>query len=146
MLSKYYRLRGRWVADQTLTYDNGARIAIQFVKWKLLSGVLTFSAQVTEDLGFGAGETIATAGEVEQATPTDNTSDLYWGVKGTIKVIANANSTDGTFYLYLEESDDNILWPSDMADFDCDRDLRLLVALAFSTDAEDESRAVNFEF
>lgn len=146
MLGKYYRLRGRWVADQTLTYDNGARIAIQFVKWKLLSGVLTFSAQVTEDLGFGSGETIATTGEVEQATPTDNTTDLYWGVKGTLKVIADANSTDGTFYLYLEESDDNSLWPSDMADFDCDRDLRLLCAMAFSTDAEDETRAVNFEF
>lgn len=146
MLSKYYRLRGRWVADQTLTYDSGARIAIQFVRWKLLSGVLTFSAQVTEDLGFGAGETIATAGEVEQATPTDNTTDLYWGVKGTLKVTADANSTDGTFYLYLEESDDNTLWPSDMADFDCDRDLRLLAAMAMSTDAEDESRAVNFEF
>ena len=146
MLGKYYRLRGRWVADQTLTYDSAARIAIQFVKWKLLNGVLTFSAQVTEDLGFSAGETIATTGEVEQATPTDNTTDLYWGVKGTLKVIADADSTDGTFYLYIEESDDNTLWPSDMTDFDCDRDLRLLCALTLSTDAVDESRAVNFEF
>jgi hypothetical protein len=146
MLGKYYRLRGRWVADQTLTYDNAARIAIQFVKWKLTNGVLEWSAQVTEDLGFSAGETIATTGEVEQATPTDNTTDKYWGIKGTLKVIADANSTDGTFYLYIEESDDNTLWPSDMADFDCDADLRLLCALTLSTDAEDESRAINFEF
>jgi hypothetical protein len=145
MLAKYYRLRGRWVADQTLTYNNGARIAIQHVAWKMVSGVLTFSAQVTDDLGFGSGETIATGGEVE-GTVRDNTTDLYWGVKGTLKVIADANSTDGTFYLHLEESDDNTLWPSDMADFDCDRDLRLLCAMAMSTDAEDESRAVNFEF
>jgi hypothetical protein len=146
MLGKYYRLRGRWVADQTLTYDSGARIAIQFVKWKLTNGVLEWSAQVTEDLGFSAGETIATTGEVEQATPTDNTTDKYLGVKGTLKVIADATSTDGTFYLYLEESDDNTLWPSDMADFDCDADLRLLVSMPLSTDAVDESRAVNFEF
>lgn len=145
MLAKYYRLRGRWVADQTLTYDTGARISIQHVAWKLLSGVLSYSSQVTDDLGFSAGETIATTGEVE-GTVRDNTTDLYWGVKGTLKVIADANSTDGTFYLHLEESDDNTLWPSDMADFDCDRDLRLLCALAMSTDAEDESRAVNFEF
>jgi hypothetical protein len=146
MLGKYYRLRGRWVADQTLTYDSGARIAIQFVKWKLTSGVLEWSAQVTEDLGFSAGETIATTGEVEQATPTDNTTDKYWGVKGTLKVIADATSTDGTFFLYIEESDDNTLWPSDMADFDCDTDLRLLCSLTLSTDAVDESRAINFEF
>ena len=145
MLGKYYRFRGRWVGDQTLTYDNGARIAIRHYAWKLLSGVLTYAATVTEDLGFGAGETIATAGEVE-GTARDNTSDLYWGVKGLLEVTADANSTDGTFYLYLEESDDNSTWPSDQADFDCDRDLRLLAALALSTDAEDEDRAVNFEF
>lgn len=146
MLAKYYRLRLRWVADQTLTYNNGARIAIQYNKWKLVNGELVYSDQVTEDLGFSAGETIATAGQVEQATPTDNSTDKYWGVKGTLKMTADANSTDGTAYLYLEESDDNTIWPSDMADFDCDRDLRLLAAMAFSTDAEDETRAVNFEF
>ena len=128
-----------------MTYDSGARIAIQFVKWKLSSGVLSYSAQVTEDLGFGAGETIADEGEVEGSV-IDNTSDLYWGVKGTFKMTADANGTDGTAYLYLEESDDNTVWPSDMADFDCARDLFCVATLAFSTDAEDETRAVNFEF
>ena len=145
MLSKYYRLRIKWIADQTLTYDNGARINIQFVKWKLLSCVLTYSAQATEDLGFSAGETIATTVEVEGAV-VDNTTDLYWGVKGTFKMTADANSTDGTAYLYLEESDDNSIWPSDMADFDCARDLFCVATLTFSTDAEDETRATNFEF
>jgi hypothetical protein len=33
-----------------------------------------------------------------------------------------------------------------MADFDCDIDLRCIATLVFSTDAEDETRAVNFEF
>jgi hypothetical protein len=101
---------------------------------------------VTEDLGFGAGETIVTTGQVEQATPTDNTTDKYWGVQGTFKATADANSTDGTAYLYVECSDDNSIWPSDMADFDCDIDLRCIATLVFSTDAEDETRAVNFEF
>jgi hypothetical protein len=146
MLAKYYRLRMRWVGDQTLTYDSGARINIQFVKWKAPAGVLEWSAQVTEDLGFSAGETIVTTGQVEQATPTDNTTDKYWGVQGTFKMTADANSTDGVAYLYVEYSDDNSLWPSDMADFDCDIDLRCIATLVFSTDAEDETRAVNFEF
>jgi len=146
MLAKYYRLRMQWVADQTLTYDNAARIAIRMLPWKLVAGVLTYGTVVTEDLGFGTGETIVTTGEVEQATPTDNTTDLYWGVKGTFKLTADVTSTDGTAYLFLEESDDNSTWPSDMADFDCDEDLRLIAALTMSTDAEDETRAVNFEF
>jgi hypothetical protein len=145
MLPRYYRFRGRWVGDQTLTYDNAARILIQFVGWKLNSGALVYSAQKTDDLGFSASETIATGGEVE-GTVVDNTTDLYLGVKGTLKVTADANSTDGTFYLYIEESDDNSLWPSDMADFSCDDDLRCVAALKLSTDAEDETRAVNFEF
>lgn len=145
MLAKYYRLRMRWVADQTLTYDNGARIAIRICPWKLLAGVLTYGTTVTEDLGFSAGETIVTTGQVE-GTVQDNTTNLYWGVKGTFEMTANANSTDGTAYLYVEYSDDNSIWPSDMADFDCDIDLRCIATLVFSTDAEDETRAVNFEF
>ena len=146
MLAKYYRLRMKWVADQTLTYDAGARIAIRMLPWKLVAGVLTYGTVVTEDLGFGAGETIVTTGEVEQATPTDNTTDLYWGVKGYFEMTADADSTDGTAFLYLEESDDNTNWPSDQADFDCDEDLRLIATLIFSTDTTDEDRGTNFEF
>ena len=146
MLAKYYRLRLQWVADQTLSYDAGARIAIRLMPWKLLAGVLTYGTVITEDLGFGAGETIVTTGEVEQATPTDNTSNLYWGIKGYFELTADVSSTDGTAYLFLEESDDNTNWPSDQADFDCDIDLRLIATLALSTDAADESRGTNFEF
>jgi len=146
MLAKYYRLRMLWVADQTLTYDAGARIAIRMLPWKLVAGVLTYGTVVTEDLGFGAGETIVTTGVVEQATPTDNTSNLYWGVKGTFQITANVTSTDGSAYLFLEESDDNTTWPSDMTDFNISQDLRCIAVMQFSTDAEDETRAVNFEF
>lgn len=145
MLAKYYRLRMKWVADQTLTYDTAARIAIRLSPWKLTSGALVYGTTITEDLGFGAGETIVTTGEVEGSV-IDNTSNLYLGVKGYFEMTADANSTDGTAYLYIEESDDNTNWPSDQADFDCAIDLRLVATLTFSTDAEDETRGTNFEF
>ena len=145
MLAKYYRLRMQWVADQTLTFNDGAAIAIRMLPWKLTAGALVYGTVITDDLGFGAGETIVTTGEVE-GTVVDNTSNLYLGVKGTFKLTADVSSTDGMAYLFLEESDDNSTWPSDMADFDCAIDLRLIAALTMSTDAVDETRAVNFEF
>ena len=145
MLAKYWRLRLLWLADQTLTYNNAARIAIRSLPWKLVSGALSYGTVITEDLGFGAGETIVTTGEVE-GTVVDNTSNLYWGIKGYFEMTADATSTDGTAYLFLEESDDDVNWPSDQADFDCAMDLRLIATLTFSTDAEDESRGTNFEF
>ena len=142
MLAKYSRLRMYWVADQTLTYANGARIAIRSLPWKLLSGVLTYGTVITDDLGFTTG-TIVTTGQVE-GTVIDNTVNLNWGIKGIFSMTADANSTDGSAYLYLEESDDNTNWPSDCEDFDI-LDLRPIAKLDFSTDAEDERRAVNFE-
>jgi len=144
MLAKYWRLRLKWDADQTLTYDSGARIAIRLSPWKIASGALSFGATITEDMGFGAAETIADEGQVE-GTVQDNTVNLYWGVKGYFEMTADVTSTDGWAYLYLEESDDNTNWPSDQADFDI-TDLRLVAVLAFSTDAANEDRAVNFEF
>lgn len=143
MLAKYWRLRMRWDADQTLTYDNGARVAIRLSPWKLSSGAVSYGTTITEDLGFSAGETIADEGEVEGSV-NDNTSNLYWGIKGYFEMTADANSTDGNAYLHIEESDDNTNWPSDLADFSIN-DLRLVAVLPFSTDAEDEKRAVNFE-
>lgn len=145
MLPKYYRFRIRWDADQTLTYDNAARVSITFIKWKLSSGDLVYSAEGSDDFGFGAGDSIADEGQEESAV-IDNSSDLYWGINGTLRVVADQNSTDGTMYLYLESSTDNSVWPSDQADFDITTDLILLAALSLSTDAEDEGRAKNFSF
>jgi len=145
MLAKYWRLRLLWSADQTLTYNNGARIAIRCSPWELVSGTLAYGTVITEDLGFGAGETIADDGEVEGSV-VDNTSNLYFGIKGYFEMTADADSTDGTAYLFVEESDDNVNWPSDQADFDIDEDLRLIATLTLSTDAVDESRGTNFEF
>ena len=145
MLAKYWRLRGKWDADQTLTYDNGARIDISMIPWKLVSGALSYGSEISDDLGFGSGDTIADGGE-DEGSVNDNSSNLYWGIQGTLDMIADQNSTDGTYYLYLEESPDNSVWPSDQEDFDCEKDLRLVSTLEFSTDAEDEGRATNFRF
>ena len=145
MLTKYYRFRIKWVADQTLTYNNGARVSLRFLPWKMSSGDLVYGTVITDDFGFVAGETIAT-GEEEEATVVINTVNLYWGGNGTIEVTADANSTGGTMYLYVEESDDNVVWPSDQADFDIDLDLILLCPLELSTDAVDEDRARNFQY
>jgi len=145
MLAKYWRLRMKWDADQTLTYDDGARIAIRCSPWKFSSGALSYGTTITEDLGFGGGETIVDEGEVE-GTAVDNTSNLYLGIKGYFELTADVSSTDGTAYLYLEESDDDTNWPSDQADFSISLDLRLIATLTLSTDAVDEDRATNFEF
>lgn len=136
----------KWDGDQTLTYDNGARVAIRMPPWKLVDGEVSYGTTITEDLGFGAGDTIADGGEAEGSV-NDNTSDLYWGItSGIFELTADANSTDGTAYLYIEESDDNSTWPSDQADFAI-TDLGPPVAiLPLSTDAEDEDRAVNFHY
>jgi len=149
MLAKYWRLRLKWDADQTLTYNDGARIAVRCSPWKVgADGALTYGATIVLDddnwATWGAGETIADEGEVESDV-TDNTSNLYYGVNGYLEMTADADSTDGNAYLYLEESDDNTNWPSDQADFAV-TDLILVCVLPFSTDAVDESRGKNFSF
>ena len=120
MLAKYWRLRMLWKADQTLTYNDGARIAIRLSPWRKVSGVHTYYTTITEDMGFGSGETIVDDGEVEGSV-NDNTSNVYDGIKGYIQIIADLSSTDGTAYLFIEEADESTgYWPSDQADFDID--------------------------
>lgn len=147
MLAKYYRIRIKWVADQTLTYNDGARVTVSLMPWKITTaGALEYDAENKENTTYlNAGETIAT-GEEEEGTVVDNSSDLYWGFKGYVEVTADVTSTDGTMYVYLEESPDNSVWPSDQADFDVDDDLIFLCALEMSTDAEDEDRTKNFSY
>jgi hypothetical protein len=144
MLAKYYRFRVLSALDETLTYNNDARVNLRFLPWKLNSGALVYGAAITDDFGFGAGDTIAAAGQ-EEGSVIDNTSNLYLGGKGFFKVIADVSGTDGIMYLYMEESDDNSNWPSDQADFDITTDMILVCALTMSTDAVDEGRAKNFE-
>lgn len=143
MIAKYWRLRILNSTDQTLTYDNAARVNVRCNPWKLSSGNLSYGTTITDNLGFDAAETIAADAESE-GDVQDNTSNLYWGINGFFEVIADVTSTDGTIYLYLEESDDNINWPSDAADFDIKKHMILIAALELSTDAVDEDASINF--
>ena len=142
MLAKYWRLRVLNDTDQTWTYANAARVNIRMSPWKLVSGTLTYGTTITDDMGFTSG-TIAADGESE-GDVQDNTSNVFWGINGFFEVIADVTSTDGTAYLYLEESDDNSNWPSDAADFDIEKHMTLVAALALSTDAVDEDVSTNF--
>lgn len=142
MLAKYWRLRVLNSTDQILTYVNGARVNIRISPWKLASGILTYGTTIVDDMGFTSG-TIAIDGESE-GDVQDNTSNKYWGINGFLEVIADLSSTDGTAYLYLEESDNNTDWPSDAADFDIEKHMTLVAVLALSTDAVDEDVSVNF--
>lgn len=144
MLAKYYRFRTLSDLDETLTYNSDARVVIRFLPWKLTSGALVYGTAITDDVGFGAADTIANGGE-DEGSVIDNTSNLYLGGKGYFEITADVSGTDGTMYLYMEESDDNSNWPSDQADFDITTDMILVCALTMSTDAVDESRGKNFE-
>ena len=128
-----------------MTYDNAARVEIDVQPWKITSaGVLEYGTVITDDFGFGAGNTIADDGQAESAVQ-DNTSELDYGFDGTLKVIADVSSTDGTMTLFMERSDLDANWPSDLADFDI-QDLTHLCTLPMSTDAVDEGRAKNFNY
>lgn len=144
MLGAYWRLRVKNSTDQTLTYDSAARLSVIVTPWKMTNGAMAVGSNITDDMGLGAGGSIAANAELE-GDVQDNTSNLYIGFTGVFKAIADVNSTDGTLDLYLEQSPDNSTWPSDLADFDI-TDLQLIGKLPLSTDAEDEGRAINIEF
>jgi hypothetical protein len=147
MLAKFWRLHVYNDTDQILTYADGARVGVRMMPWKLVSGALSYGTAITDDTAFlNTGETIAIDGSKE-GTVQDNSSNLYYGIRGYLEATADLTSTDGTIYLYLEESDANGSdWPSDQADFNVQEDCRLVAALTMSTDAADESRGTNFEF
>jgi len=140
MLPAYYRFRVLNSTDQTLTYNNGARVEVRITPWKMTSGAMAQGAEISDTTSIlNAGESIAAAAEAE-GDIHDNTSNLYIGFTGTFKVVADQNSTDGTVYLFMEGSTDNSVWPSDAADFDVIKDCTLICAMELSTDAEDEDR------
>jgi hypothetical protein len=146
MLGAYYRFRVVNSTDQTLTYDNGARITVKITPWKIGSSGMEQGSAISDTTSIlNSGESIAAAAEAE-GDVHDNTTLLHIGFSGVFEVTADQNSTDGTVDLYMEQSPDNTIWPSDQADFDCDEDLILLARLNLSTDAEDEDRSVNISF
>lgn len=146
MLPAYWRLRVVNSTDQTLTYNEGARISAIVTPWKMTLGAMAYGANITDAAAFlTTGGSLAAAAQVE-GTVQDNTTNLYIGFTGIFQVIADVTSTDGTVDLYLECSPDNTNWPSDQADFDVTMDCILLARLNMSTDAVDEGRACCIEF
>lgn len=144
MLAKYWRLRVLNSTDQTLTYNDGARINVRLGPWKLVSGVLTYGTTIVDDMGLVAAGSI-TADAESEGDVQDNTSNVYWGGNGFFEVTADLTSTDGTVYLYLEESDDNSNWPSGAADFDIEKHMGSpIAALNLSTTDADQNASVNF--
>ena len=145
MLPEFWRLRMINETGQTMTFNDGARIAIRSVPWKLgASGVVNHSAVITEDLGFIAAGTIVDDGEVE-ATVVDNSSDKYYGVNGTFQVTHDLDAAVGQCRLYVEFSDNDGDWPSDADDFTISKLIQIAI-LPIDNSGVDKSAAVNFSF
>lgn len=143
MLAKYWRLHLKNSTGQTLTYAEGARIAVRMSPWKMVNGVLTYGTTITDDMGFGTGETIANAAVVE-GTVQDNTTNVYWGINGFLSVLHDVAAADGYVYLYIEESDDNTNWASDCTIFNVDLHAKLIGTLDLDNTDVDQSHGVNF--
>lgn len=144
MLAQFWRLRFINETGQTMTWDDGARIAIRVQEWKLVAGVLTYNTVITEDLGFVATDTIADNGE-EEGTVVDNSSGPYYGFNGTFEITHDLDAAVGVCRLYLEFSDNDGNWPSDSNDFVI-TDLIRLATLPIDNSGVDKSRSVNFSY
>ncbi len=147
MLAKFWRLRFINETGQTMSYDgnsHAARIAIRVMGWKISSGNLTYGTVITEDLGFGASETIADDGEVE-GTVVDNSSNLFWGLNGTFEITHNLDAAVGQCRLFIEESDNDGNWPSDSLDF-LINDLVEISVLPIDNSGVNKSRSKNFKW
>lgn len=145
MLAKYWRLRMINQTGQTMTFNDGAAIAIRSQPWKLGSdGAIEYGTVITEDLGFGAGETIVDDGEVEGAV-VDNGTSKFYGVNGTFEITHDLDAAAGVCRLYREFSDVDNYWPSDADDFVI-TDLFPVAVLNIDNSGVDKSRSCNFSF
>ncbi len=144
MLANWWRLRFVNQTGESMIWNDGARIAIRVMEWKMVAGVLTRGLVITEDLGFGAGDTILDDGEEESAV-VDNTgaANRWWGAHGTFEITHQLLAAAGVCRLYLEFSDNNGNWPSDSDDFEI-ADLIQLAVLPIDNSGVDKSRSVNF--
>lgn len=144
MLANHFRLRFINQTGQTMTYNDGARIAIRLQLWKLVNGALTRRAVITEDTGFGAGMTIANNGEREGSVFNNSgAGDSWWGGIGTFEITHDLDAAVGVCRLYMEMSDNDGNWPSDTDDFKI-TDLIQVAVLPIDNSGNDKSRSVNF--
>jgi hypothetical protein len=145
MLAQFWRLRMINETGQTMTFNDGAAIAVRAQGWKIgASGAITYGTVITEDMGFGAGETIVDDGEVE-GTVVDNSTNKFYGINGTFTVTHDLDAASGVCRLYLEFSDEDGNWPSDASDFVI-TDLIQIAVLNIDNSDVDKSRSCNFSF
>ena len=142
MLPKYWRLRFINETGQTMTFNDGAAIEVRISPWKLTSGAKVDGIVIVDDMGFGAGQTIADDGESE-GDVNDNTSNLFLGATGVFTVTHDLDAALGQCRLYFEHCDDNSTWPSDSSDFKI-ADLIQVKVLDIDNSAVDKSRRQNF--
>ncbi len=150
MLPEFYRFIVLNSTDQTLTYDNAARIELSITPWKMESGAMVQGPIISDTTVFlNVGDTLIATG-IATGSIIDNTSNLYIGFTGTFYGKADVSGTDGTLDLYVEfatganPSADR--FPSDMSDFDVTKHCILLATLQLSTTAVDEDAAVNVRY
>ncbi len=145
MLAKYYRFRIYNATKTALVYANGAQIEVTFIPWKVgVGSVLEYGTEVKQNTAFlNTGETIAAHGQTEGAI-IDNSSDLYIGLNGTIKVITNGITELGHIRLYVETSSDGVVWPSDVTGFKV-TSLEELKELVIKTKVTNIVNMTNFE-
>jgi hypothetical protein len=144
MLAKYYRFWAVNNTGQTMTFEtdgvgNAAQLNLRILPWKYVDGVLTYYDAITDDLGFSSGT--LTDGSSTEGDVQDNRTNLYQGAKCFFEAKHDHASASGTVDLYMEESDDNTNWPSDVANFDDEVDGMHAVSL---TIGNDENHGANF--
>lgn len=151
MLAKFWRLRMINNTGQTMTFNDGAVIAIRTMPWKISSGDLVYGTVITEDLDFDAGRSIINGADVMddasvvESVVVDNSSGLFFGINGTFTVTHDLDAAVGTVDLYLEFSDEDGNWPSDSDDFVI-TDLIIISRLDIDNSAVDKSRSKNFVY
>ena len=114
MLPKYYRFHVMNNTGQTATKDDGAALSIRLSPWEFdVDGSLSYGTTITDNLGFDAAMTIldgaSTEGDVQ-----DNTVNKYLGLNGYFEAIHDLATASGQWDLYIESSDDNVNWPSEI--------------------------------
>ena len=95
-------------SGQTLTYDNNGRINLKETCWIVdpTTGKITYTQLADDDLGFGAGESIANAAELIGDTEIVNTSNLYIGSQLQLEITHDEGAAAaGTFELYMAVGD-----------------------------------------
>jgi hypothetical protein len=146
MLPKFYRTIFVNNSGRALTGASGAEVIASISPSKLVSGVLDYGSTLQELFGIiqDTSGTIADGAYVVGAS-IDNTSNLRWWAKGTLKVVSDDAAASGSYSLYYEFSDQDGGFPSDMDDFVLIENATFLATIKVEADAVNDERSVNFK-